>query len=275
MPSKTPSTGSAGFVDVDRSDDPGRFVRFLEGVTAHPHLVAWRAERAALAGVAPGQRVLDIGCGIGVETLALAEMVGPAGRAVGVDRSREMVTAATARAAGTNNATFRVADAAALPFDDGCFDLAWSSRMLMFVEDPVRVAREARRVLRPDGGRWLASEPYFPGLMVDAPEDPELPALLRDRQIAGQPQPRVALSLLRIAREAGFARARVEPTLRAWPDAAFAAMGLDWEAHLKAMIEEGTLEAKRADAFLAARRADEAAGRFFVALPGVAVVAEG
>ena len=275
MPSETSSTGCAGFVDVDRSGDPDRFVRYLEGVTAHPHLVAWRTKRAELAGVAPGQRVLDIGCGIGIETLALAEMVGPAGHATGVDRSREMVAAATARAAGIGNAVFRQADAAALPFDEGSFDLAWSSRVLLFVEDPVRVAREVRRILRQDEGRWLASEPYFPGLMMDAPDDPELATLLRDRQIAGRPQPGVALSLLRIAREAGFARTRVEPTLLAWPDVAFAATALNWEAHLKAMVEEGALEARRVETFLAARRADEAASRFFIALPIVVAIAEG
>ena len=50
----------------------------------------------------------------------------------------------------------------------------------------VRVARDVRRVLGREGGRWLAAEPYFPGLMMDASDDQELATLLRDRQIAGR-----------------------------------------------------------------------------------------
>src|SRR3954471_11016060 len=85
MPSERFSTGCAGFGNVDQSGDARRLMDYLRAVTDHPLLVAWRSQRMELARVAPGECVLDIGCGIGIETLALAKAVAPGGNAVGVD----------------------------------------------------------------------------------------------------------------------------------------------------------------------------------------------
>ncbi|MGW6456770.1 SAM-dependent methyltransferase [Streptomyces sp. NPDC055078] len=112
----------------------------------------------------PGQRVLDVGCGVGQPaiTLARAHEV----RVVGVSISRHQVGRATERAAGAELADrvrFAYADAAALPFDDASFDAAWAVESLLHMPDKVQVLREIARVLRPGSRLVLADMFQQPG----------------------------------------------------------------------------------------------------------------
>jgi len=101
----------------------------------------------------PGMSVLDVGCGTGNYVLELAKQ----GLTVtGVDVSPAMLERARAKAAAGNlGVSLRLADAAALPFDDGSFDAVLSVTALEFVPDPALALREAYRVLKP-GGRLVA-----------------------------------------------------------------------------------------------------------------------
>ncbi|MFE9693338.1 class I SAM-dependent methyltransferase [Micromonospora sp. NPDC005806] len=107
---------------------------------------------ALLAGVRPGDRVLDIGCGNGQLTRLAARSSGT-GRAVGVDLSAPMLDRARASAAaeGVDNVEFVRADAQIHPFPDAGFDLALSRFGVMFFADPVAAFANVRRALRPDG----------------------------------------------------------------------------------------------------------------------------
>ncbi len=106
------------------------------------------------AAAKPGERVIDIGCGTGATSLAIAESVGRAasGGVLGVDISEPMVERATARAAGTSlPVQFRVADAATLGAEGGRFDLAISRFGVMFFEDPIAAFTNIRSLLSPHG----------------------------------------------------------------------------------------------------------------------------
>jgi len=112
----------------------------------------------ALAGVKPGERALDAGCGTGIYTVELARR---GAHTAGFDKSLDMLSAAQAKAgiacfAGKEGLTinFLAADAAAIPFKDGCFDLALSVGMLCFIADMDGALLEMKRVLRP-GGRLV------------------------------------------------------------------------------------------------------------------------
>lgn len=97
-----------------------------------------------------GENVLDIGCGAGTTTIALASMVAP-GRATGVDISAPLVAAAKQRAqAAASAAEFIEADAAHHPFVP-IHDVAFSRFGLMFFADPVRAFANIKRALRPGG----------------------------------------------------------------------------------------------------------------------------
>ncbi len=103
----------------------------------------------------PGESVLDVGCGCGATTLALAEAVGPTGRAVGVDVSTSMsaVAAANLAAAGRRHASAVVGDAQTVsPVElGGLFDVVFSRFGVMFFADPIAAFANIRTLTKPDG----------------------------------------------------------------------------------------------------------------------------
>jgi SAM-dependent methyltransferase len=108
-------------------------------------------------GLLPGQRVVDLGCGLGRTTLALAARVRPGGEVVGVDISAEMLARGRDRAAqlGVGNVEFVHADAQVHDFGQARFDAAYSRFGVMFFSDPVAAFANIRRALRPGGALSL------------------------------------------------------------------------------------------------------------------------
>lgn len=101
----------------------------------------------ALAGVSPGQRALDVGCGTGALTETLSTLLGPAGVAA-VDPSSSFVAAVRDRLPGVE---VHQAAADRLPFGDAVFDATLAQLVVHFMEDPVAGLAEMRRVTRPGG----------------------------------------------------------------------------------------------------------------------------
>jgi ubiquinone/menaquinone biosynthesis C-methylase UbiE len=102
---------------------------------------------ADVAEVAPGQRVLDVGCGPGALTAQLVDRLG-SDKVVAVDPSAPFAEAAQARFPGVD---VRVAAAEDLPFPDDSFDAALAQLVVSFMPDPVAGVREMARVTRPGG----------------------------------------------------------------------------------------------------------------------------
>lgn len=117
-------------------------------------------EALLVEAVAPGQalRALDVGCGTGATTLALARRLGPGARCTGVDISAPMVAAARRRAAGAGLAVdFVCADAQRHAFAPGSIDLVVSRFGVMFFDDPVAAFANLRRAASPGAGlRFVA-----------------------------------------------------------------------------------------------------------------------
>jgi len=108
----------------------------------------------------PGFRVLDVGCGCGVDALIAAGFVGPGGQAVGVESSPAMLAKAheNARFGGIDNALFLDGDAETLPFEDAAFDLVTSSGVYNLVIDKAKALGEVFRVLKPGGRIQIADQ---------------------------------------------------------------------------------------------------------------------
>ena len=117
----------------------------------------WRRAAVRAAHLAPGNSALDVACGTGKLTRALAAVVGPTGRVVGVDLAPAMVEEARRAYGEVAQVEFTVGNALALPFETGTFDaatIAFGLRNLASFEDGFR---EMARVVRP-GGRVVCLE---------------------------------------------------------------------------------------------------------------------
>lgn len=110
-----------------------------------------QAAAIAAADIRPGARVLDIGCGCGASTLAIAERTGASGRVLGVDISHAMIAEAKRVSRGLRQVEFRTADASRDDFGEARFDRMFSRFGVMFFGDPVAAFAHLRGALAPDG----------------------------------------------------------------------------------------------------------------------------
>ena len=99
----------------------------------------------------PGERILDVGCGLGFYLAELVDEVGPEGAVTGVDRSEDMLAYAEAKTQDLANASTVLGEARALPFADASFDAALSVQVLEYVDDLDSALAELHRVLQPGG----------------------------------------------------------------------------------------------------------------------------
>lgn len=108
----------------------------------------WPPVLAEAAGIKPGDRVLDVGCGTGILAREAADRVGPAGHVTGLDLNEGMLSVARRLRPGID---WRHGDAEKLPFGDAAFDVVVSQFALMFFPKPAAALREMWRVLAPRG----------------------------------------------------------------------------------------------------------------------------
>ncbi|WP_432535388.1 methyltransferase domain-containing protein [Kineococcus arenarius] len=163
----------------------------------------------------PGQSLLDVGCGVGTLTADLAAHLAP-GRVVGVDTSADVLAAAREAADARGVAVeLAVADACALPFADGEFDVVHAHQVLQHLPDPVAALREMRRVCRPGGTVAVRDADY--ATVHWHPASPALDAWLAGYRAAARiagGDPDAGARLSSWARAAGFTD--VVPSASVW-----------------------------------------------------------
>jgi len=165
--------------------------------------------------VAPGARVLDVGCGPGLDTVELAVLVGPSGAVAGVDLDQEMLVAADARAraAGVGDrVSHRAGSATDLPFATGAFDACRAERLFQVLPrevDPQRVTAELARVTGSAG--WVvAADADWGAASTDTPETATEATLRRYFAERRRPNGYAGRQLYRFFRRQGLLDVEVE-----------------------------------------------------------------
>jgi len=161
----------------------------------------------ALAALKPGETVLDLGSGGGIDVLLSARRVGPTGKAYGLDMTDDMLALAreNQRKAGVENVEFLKGEIERIPLPDNSVDVIISNCVINLSADKDRVLKEAFRVLKP-GGRFAVSDVVVRG---DVPEEVRKHMLLWVGCIAGALKDYDYVS--KLAR-AGFDAIDIEPT---------------------------------------------------------------
>jgi ubiquinone/menaquinone biosynthesis C-methylase UbiE len=206
------SSGSFGwgYRSIDDAEAPDSLLSYLDRIAEVPAIAAAKRRLTEALEPAPGRRILDVGCGTGVDLAGMAEAVRPGGRIVGADVSALAVAEAQRRFADADDIEVLVADAHDLPFRDETFDGIRADRTMLHLAEPERALGEFRRVLMP-GGRVAILET---GTRLDG--DPAVVGTAAHRTVAGRywrPSEDVAqinLFLPLLLARAGFAQVHAE-----------------------------------------------------------------
>jgi SAM-dependent methyltransferase len=220
----------------------------------------WSAEALAIwrdAGFAPGQRILDIGCGPGFAAIDMAELLGPATRITGVDAAapylESLRTDAAARGVGAQIETLQQ-DVQELDLPENAFDNAYARWVFCFLERPEAVVEAVQRTLKPGGA--LAIQDYYNYLAVAVfPRHPAIDRIFQAtdaswRERGGDPD--IGARLPGMLRAAGFDVRLVRPLVRTgtprdtiwrWPTTFFR------ESFLPRLVEGGHISEEERTAF--------------------------
>jgi ubiquinone/menaquinone biosynthesis C-methylase UbiE len=230
----TPAAAAPTAVDpyraIDRQEDPHEFARILEARGRQANQTRLRRAFLSFAGVRAGMHVLDVGCGTGVVTRAVAARVGPRGAAVGVDPSRTLLAAARrqARAVAPDlRPSFRRGDGLLLPFAPSSFDVTLAVTVLLHVPAGDRVLGEMLRVTRP-GGRVAVLDQDLGTLVVDAPDRALTRRIVDGHADRFYAEPWSGRTLARRLRHAGLTRVRSR---------AFVVVDPVYDGYVRSMLE--------------------------------------
>ena len=182
--------------------------RQLEAVYLTPDVVEQREKIMALLGVRSGEKALDIGCGPGLTTLALAQATGASGEVSGVDIAEPMLAIARNRCAGYANVRFTAADVTALPYEDDSFDIALATQVYEYVEQVDQALKELARVVKP-GGRVLIVDTDWESAVWASQDDVRMRKVIETWN-THIPHPQLPRDLKLRMQQAGFKEVRVE-----------------------------------------------------------------
>jgi SAM-dependent methyltransferase len=154
------------------STSVGYSVKDLAAIPEGANLGLGCGNPVALASLRPGETVLDLGSGGGIDCFLAARRVGPEGKVIGVDMTPEMIRLAreNAEKSALKNVEFRQGEIENLPLDDGSVDAAISNCVINLSTDKEQVFREIYRVVKP-GGRLMVSDIVLDGELPERVKD--------------------------------------------------------------------------------------------------------
>ncbi len=208
-----------GFREVDAAavDKLARCLAYMDGL---PEFQQYKTTILAMMKPEAGSIAADLGCGLGFDVRRLATLVGPEGRAIGVDTSMTLMESARAASEGFPAVEFIQADIQKLPFANGFLHSCKVDRTLQHVERPGAVLREIFRTVRP-GGRVVCAEPDWGTFAIEASSlgDAQHPVARQVAQLWSRDirNPRIGRDLGKLLEETGFIDLQVKETVLSTP----------------------------------------------------------
>jgi ubiquinone/menaquinone biosynthesis C-methylase UbiE len=204
-----------GFRDVD-AGAVHKLARCLTYLDSLPEFQRYKAAIVEMMALQPGWIIADLGCGLGFDVRRLAALVGPKGRAIGVDASLALIESARSSSERLPAVEFIQADIQHLPFANGSLHSCKIDRTLQHIERPEAVLNEMFRTLR-SGGWLVCAEPDWGTFAIENVEDPiagQIAKVWRD----GFRNPRIGHELKDRLQKAGFVDLQVQEFVLATPD---------------------------------------------------------
>ena len=251
-------------VSADGHNRAARMAAFLEDRARCPDQAQVNAALRDVVAGQPGELVLEVGCGSGALCRLVAPGLWPGGEIVGVDLASDMVAAARQYSESEPHPRFDVASGEQLPYDDATFDAAFAARLLLHVADPLAVAREMARVVRP-GGRVVLMDWDFETLAVDHPDRALTRRLLHWRCDNHGGDNWSGRKLLGYAVAAGLGNLSVFPVVTIARDETAALTGTLWRA-AEVARDRGGITPEEHDAWVSELKHRIAAGRFLASM---------
>lgn len=250
-----------GFADIDRAAAPEPLIAFLEMVDALPAFRAYKRRLRALLRLAPGQTVLDVGCGAGIEACRIAQ-THPGVSVAGLDREA-MIDLASHRAEELGvSVRWLTGSAEDIPLPTATVDACFTERVLKYLPDPAAGIAEMVRVLKP-GGRIACFELDYASALLGG--DPATADAVGEMLNASVSEARMGRSLPGLLRQAGLREVTFE----------MIAFSVPWTVHevtvgdpVRKALREGQLP-ESAAAWLECQARVASEGLFTAAFVGV------
>jgi ubiquinone/menaquinone biosynthesis C-methylase UbiE len=239
---------------------PGYFIDFLNLIDNHPPIRDTRHATIERMRLAAGSKVIDVGCGIGGVAFPMAEVIGASGLVAGVDISSSLIDVAKGRAANRPGLEFNTCDARAIPYPDAVFDVAYSERVFLYLQDRPAALEEMKRVVKPGGRIWLLDTDFDCTAIYS--RNHQLTRRMTSLMAASIPNPNSARELPALARQARLKNLAIHTFAVSTPYEFFvhAASGTLTDA-----VEVGDITRTESDDWLGEQAALNAKGDFFQA----------
>ena len=172
-------------------------------------IVKQREKTLSRLNLIPGEKVLDLGCGVGFLAYEMAKRVGKSGQVICLDQDKEMIKHAKKRCKNFKQTSFYLGDAQNLPFENNLLDVVSCTQVLLYVEDVSLVLAEIRRVLK-KGGRIIIVETDWRGVVLNSTND-SLSKKIFSAWDEAVPSPNLPVHLGPLLKKNGFTKIKIEP----------------------------------------------------------------
>lgn len=200
---------TTGFQQVDNSQQDF-LIQFLEDMAATPVVKESLELQMNLLDIKPGDHLLDVGCGIGIQAKEMAKRVTSTGKVIGTDISTTMIEVAKTKNYNTGlPLEFLNAEASHQPFPDHSFNGIRTERVLLYIPDSPKVLKEFKRLLKP-GGKVVIFEFFWDGALIPHP-DKELTRKIIHYVADSFPNGDIGKNIYYQLRNSGFNKVEIEP----------------------------------------------------------------